>query len=320
MNQVKFFSFPDLCKTIVGFLYSELESEDISYWGCEAISALSTGHTGNQARLGLAGDYMADIFITHQSQTKIIKAAAKAISALSHGNMANRNRLAANDICPPLAKCFKQYMHHMDVTYWMVTSIANLSANNPNIQTKLGGVSMCELLVEIAEQIIKSLKNINDGTGLEEESIYMSKQDNVGLLKQVFWAVGNMVQSGKSSSVIIEGSSKDEVPVEKKLGLNIGHVITAVTTVTNAAGAGLKKLDKTIRAVTTVETIKNSKKFLDLNLCEKILFLIGNYCLREGEVDTQGGGGGAARPMGVEGYSQPISKHSHQKQISRIGD
>jgi hypothetical protein len=220
MNQLKFFSFPDLCKTIVGFLYSELESDEISYWGCEAISALSNGHTGNQARLGLAGDYMADILMTHQGQPKVILAAAKTISALSHGNMANRNRLAANDICPPLAKCFKQYMPDTDMTYWMVAAIANLSANNPNIQTKLGGVSMCELLVEVTEQIMKSLKKQMSGS--EEGDIYMSKQDIISILKQIFWAVGNMVQSGKgSSSVMLEGSSKDDLPLEKKSGINI---------------------------------------------------------------------------------------------------
>jgi hypothetical protein len=65
-NQDKFNSFPSFCKLIVKALYNELESDEVSRWGCAAISALAYKHPSNQIKLGFAGNYLADIIDAHK--------------------------------------------------------------------------------------------------------------------------------------------------------------------------------------------------------------------------------------------------------------
>jgi len=65
-NKDKFNSFPSFCKLIVKALYNELESDEVSRWGCAAISALAYKHPSNQMKLGFAGNYLADIMEAHK--------------------------------------------------------------------------------------------------------------------------------------------------------------------------------------------------------------------------------------------------------------
>lgn len=65
-NQDKFNSFPSFCKLLVKALYNELESDEVSRWGCAAISTLCSKHPSNQIKLGFAGNYLADIIDAHK--------------------------------------------------------------------------------------------------------------------------------------------------------------------------------------------------------------------------------------------------------------
>ena len=47
--------------------------------------------TGNQAKLGLMGNYIVEILTAHFLNEKIITAVAKTVSVLAHGNISNRS-------------------------------------------------------------------------------------------------------------------------------------------------------------------------------------------------------------------------------------
>ena len=47
-------------------------------------------HPIPQAKLGQAGNYIADILATHHHQPATVKAACRAVSVLAHGNITNR--------------------------------------------------------------------------------------------------------------------------------------------------------------------------------------------------------------------------------------
>jgi hypothetical protein len=124
-----------------------------------------------------------------------------------------RNRLGASDVCPQISKCLTTFLESKKTCLNIVKSLGNLSANNPNNQTKLGGSGACELLVEILKNImpsddIKSLlssikidKSISKNfTVLENSMNKENKRDtdleNGNLAKWVFWTIGNMVEIG----------------------------------------------------------------------------------------------------------------------------
>ena len=99
-------------------------------------------------------------------------------------------------------------MNDRNVVLEITKSLGNLSANNPNNQTKLGLNGLCELLCEILKNIspsadLKSLlmsikieKSIKNNFALKNEN-----QDdylfNGNLAKWVFWTIGNIIQIGK---------------------------------------------------------------------------------------------------------------------------
>ena len=47
-------------------------------------------YEGNQSKLGLVGNYLAEILSAHFLNAQIVTAAAHTISVLSHGNISNR--------------------------------------------------------------------------------------------------------------------------------------------------------------------------------------------------------------------------------------
>ena len=189
VNQDKFNSFPSLCKLLVKALYNELESEEVSRWGCAAISALASKHPSNQIKLGFAGNYIADIIDAHKASVIITKEALKAISALSHGSSKNRNVLGAADACESLSKIFTTYTDNDEIIILAIKATANLSANNPHNQSRLGNAGVCETLVQavIARKSNKGREKL--------------------IIKWFCWAVGNIVQIVKSLAVA-ESSGK----------------------------------------------------------------------------------------------------------------
>ena len=116
--------------------------------------------------------------------------------------------MGASDVCPEISKCLAHYLNDRNVVLEITKSLGNLSANNPNNQTKLGLNGICELLAEVLKNILpstdlKSLllsikieKSIKNNFTLKNES-----QDdylfNGNLAKWVFWTIGNIIQIGK---------------------------------------------------------------------------------------------------------------------------
>jgi len=147
-NQDKFNSFPSLSKLLVKALYNELESDEVSRWGCAAISALAHKHPSNQLKLGFAGNYLADIIDAHKSSPIVIKEALKAISTLAHGSSKNRTVLGAADACESVTKIFSSYLDNDDIIVLAIKAVADLSANNPQNQSRLGHAGACEALLQ----------------------------------------------------------------------------------------------------------------------------------------------------------------------------
>lgn len=161
-------------------IYDEVETENISRWGCAAVSSLiymeGRGHS-NQSKLSQAASNMGDILETHATCPAVVKEALRAIAVLAHGNnVANRNRLGATDACEQVPKVLELYKTNSatdrEIQLWGVRAIADLAANNPNNQTKLGQNGACEILVQL----------------LQKEKL------NAEYVTWVCWALGNIVQ------------------------------------------------------------------------------------------------------------------------------
>ena len=91
--------------TQVKYLYNELESEEVSRWGCAALAAVAYKHTINQSKLTTACNYLADILEVHYKNAVVAREACRAISVLCHGHITNRNKLG---MC---MYTFVYYMH-----------------------------------------------------------------------------------------------------------------------------------------------------------------------------------------------------------------
>jgi len=88
------------------------------------------------------------VIIAHKGNLTIALETFRAISALAHTSITNRNKLGASDACSAVPEVLKdninvlisQPFHNMErnLLYWGVRTIADLAANNPNNQSKLG--------------------------------------------------------------------------------------------------------------------------------------------------------------------------------------
>lgn len=99
----------------------------------------------------------------------------------------------------------------MTVTLWAVRAVADLAANNPNNQAKLGAHGACEALV-------KALGGV--GSPREDERV----------AAYALWAIGNTVQLGRDSGLVT-----DAAPA-KGLGSAVG--ITSASAVRNTQRLG----------------------------------------------------------------------------------
>lgn len=161
-NQDTFNILPQVCQSIVKIVYNELETDLISQYGCAAVSALVENHPRNQSKLGPMCNYIADVLTTHKQSVTISTEACRTISHLAHKSITNRNRLGAADACSTLllpANIF--FNDHINASwwkiehtllYWTVRAIADLAANNPNNQAKLGYHGACDFLVRIMNE------------------------------------------------------------------------------------------------------------------------------------------------------------------------
>ena len=202
-NQDAFNLLPHTCEAINTILYNELETDAISQYGCAAISALVKNHTKNQMKLGTICNYIADILTYHKNNVAITTEACRAVSYLAHKNFSNRNRLGSSDVCssimlvilPNIEEQMNISWRKYDTTliYWVIKAIGDIAANNPNNQAKLGSAGACEFLVQV----------------LDRKSLETHMQYDAKVLSNVLWAIGNLVQLGKGSSMIIQDVSSN---------------------------------------------------------------------------------------------------------------
>lgn len=119
--------------------------------------------------------------------------------------------MGACDVCPQMSKCLLHFIENKNTTFWIVKSIGNLSANNPNNQTKLGLSGACEILCELLKNTlpsqdlknllltIKAEKSIYSNSNFSENNDNSRKEinlENGNLAKWVFWTIGNMIEIG----------------------------------------------------------------------------------------------------------------------------
>lgn len=248
-----FLRYPNFSISMVRAMYNELESEAVSRYGCAAITELAHNNPDFQRKLSPVCNFLADVLIEHQKSPSVICEAFRAISALSHANMTNRNRLGAGDCCEWVPKVLGMYVtanfakNYMDamtashrtsfsarnvfnaelsqLIHWGVRCIADLAANHPNNQAKLGANGACEILVTL----IKNIRPVDSFLSLEEQK--NAQEISCTMAKWVCWALGNIVQLGKGSSMSIE----DEGHFSVTKGLGAQAMIGAQKNVKNTA-------------------------------------------------------------------------------------
>jgi hypothetical protein len=238
---------------MVRAMYDELESEAVSLHGCAAITALTQNEPDFQRKLSPACNFLADVLIEHQKSPLVVSEAFRAISSLSHADMTNRNKLGVADCCEWVPKVLgmyvtanfaKTYMDTMAVSsrtsfsvrtafnaelnnliHWGVRCIADLAANHPNNQAKLGANGACELLVTL----IKNIRPVDSFLSADEQKV--AKEESCKMAKWVCWALGNIVQLGKGSTMSIQ----DEGQFSVTKGLGGQAMIQAQKNVKNTA-------------------------------------------------------------------------------------
>jgi len=186
-----------LCKNILTAIFNDLEAEGVAKWGCIVLSSLSQNHPALQLKLGKASTLMIDIISAYRyNNADMMEECCRAIATLSYRNITNRNRMGASwtsnsEICAELPKIIQSYGEDGNVVDWAVRAIANLAANNPNNQSKLGNFGACEVLVSTLRSSTVS--------------------NNVETAKWCAWAIGNMVQMAKSNNNISNSNSEDNI-------------------------------------------------------------------------------------------------------------
>lgn len=161
-NRTAFYNLPNVCTTIVKVVYDELETPLISHFGCTAVRALAMDHPRNKAKLGVMCSYIADVLVTYQGNLVIVTEALHTIATLAHKSITNRNRLGSSDACSAVMLPMNMFFDdHINATFmkvdksllfWTMRAIADLAANNPNNQAKLGHHGACDLLVKVLRQ------------------------------------------------------------------------------------------------------------------------------------------------------------------------
>lgn len=101
-------------------------------------------------------------------------------------------------MCPQISKCLESHLNSDKATILLVKSLGNLSANNPNNQTKIGLSGTCEILGEILKNLlpshdvknllssIKTEKTLKNSLDIDEMKEMTLKKNGV-LIIQKYW-------------------------------------------------------------------------------------------------------------------------------------
>eukprot|EP01038_Epipyxis_sp_PR26KG_P004281 gene4281-6066_t len=279
-NQQTFYNFPKLNSNVANVFWNELDNEQIAQYACSAISALSNGHRGNQHKLRNTCSFLAEVLTTHKQSPHIIIEAFRAISHLAHNNIGNRNKLGANGVCSavPMAASFyfddqisRPLFMENSLLYWIIRAIADLAANNPNNQAKLGMYGACELLVRV----------------LKREHFEGHEEQDAKLFAATLWAVGNLVQLGKGPSMVLPDESEiGGLSHHSSFSLGAYGPATHLSSMTNLGRTGSTSLFSTVASFnrpsdadtmmrsnsvssnTSGKAVKNTTRFFNAGIAE----------------------------------------------------
>lgn len=165
-------------KAILKAFYNELEDPFVAFHGARLLSILCRGCREQQKKFGSVCTFMVDVFSLHRQRPPILSATLEAISRLSHGNMTNRNRFGASGICEELTKRLADFLA-LDSTriLWSVRCLADLAANSPQNQSKLGAAGACEILMGIFRRQLDLLTQFRSS---HSSSSSFSSSDDIG--------------------------------------------------------------------------------------------------------------------------------------------
>jgi hypothetical protein len=254
--QERVYSIPTLPKNILRALYNDLENEEVAKHGCAAIAILCHKNRMLQYKLGPAESYLVDIVQVHKHVPTIHLELCKVVSRLSHTHITNRNRLGASGICDELAKILNKYLaassnsqsnksphanpavpssqrfkHPVateaeveEILRWAVRAVADLAANNPNNQTKLGLSGCCEAVVNVLRRALEP------------------SHADAAMVKYCCWAIGNLVQLGKGPTMVIDESAN----AASNSKFKVLRTTNAKKNTARFGAAGLPQLIKTV--------------------------------------------------------------------------
>ena len=85
------------------------------------------------------------------------------------------------------------------IVMWAVRAVADLAANNPNNQTKLGLNGACEGLILVLKSVLVASNDEDASESMDE----ITRTENINLAKWSLWAVGNIIQLGRGTGGLI---------------------------------------------------------------------------------------------------------------------
>ncbi len=289
-NQVRFGASPSVLRSINSILYNELETEFVSQWACTSIAVLAFNNTKNQQKLSSVCNYIADVIIAHKTSVVIGTEACRAISALAHLSVSNRNKLGASDACEVIPMIMNTHidtlllqplgrLEQTSLLFWGVRAMAELAANNPNNQTKLTAHGCIELLVRIMQR-----------PAVHGEMLFEAK-----LYTAVMWAIGNIVRLGKSEAIadVTSGSHRDSTATNAHapLGEQQNSFANMSSNATGGAFMNMNNLNVlgNIHAATggggtSGKGQKSSSRFIEARVSEWMLTILGRYMEHPGVV------------------------------------
>lgn len=242
-------NIPSMPKSILRALYNDLENEEVAKYGCAAIAILCDKNRSLQYKLGSAESFLVDIVQQHKHSSALHLELCKVVSRLSHAHITNRNRLGASGICDALAKILNKYLgtsvtspHRSklpiateaevdDILLWAVRAVADLAANNPNNQTKLGLSGCCEAVVLVLRKSLESKAH---------DENHENAAKLASTVKYCCWAIGNLVQLGKGPTMVIDETATSN---------NKFKVLRTTNAMKNTARFGAAGLPQLIKSV-----------------------------------------------------------------------
>jgi hypothetical protein len=149
---------------------------------------VAKGSKYNTHALGAAGNFMDEILKQYKgSNMEMTKTIFETICILSHCDTANRSLLGVSGTCDEVCDVLPQLSYEEDSTIQLACRvIANLAANHPNNQHKLGASGACEFLLSVLNE-----RCLGNKTDPAEAAV---------TTRAACWAMANLIESSKSAN------------------------------------------------------------------------------------------------------------------------